>query len=52
VGGIPPRPSEIKMRPAPPPLANARPTKEKFCFPFRRKNRRAQIKHCEQNWSG
>jgi len=25
--------------------------KEKFCFPFRRKNGRAQIKNCEQNFS-
>jgi len=63
VGGIPPRPSEYRKRPAPPPARSEQNAKEKFCFPFRRKNGRAphtiaygelrgrQIKKCEQNFS-
>ena len=36
MGEIPPRPSRSE---APPPARSEQNTKEKFCFPFRRKNR-------------
>jgi len=48
VGGIPPRPSRSE---APPPRAlSAEAEAEKFSFPFRRKNRRAQNKKCRENF--
>ena len=46
---MPSRPSEA--REAPPPARSEQNTKEKFCFPFRRKNRARANPKIRQNFS-
>ena len=51
LGGIPPRPSEYKKRTAPPVLlVQSRTPQNSFLFLLEEKNRRAQIKKCEENF--